>query len=76
MINLVTEDPMPASPCNRICCLNHSDVCLGCGRTLQEIKDWHTADKTQKLQILQNSQWRLTAKTQFDLRHPVANPSE
>ena len=43
---------MPASPCNRICCLNHSDVCLGCGRTLQEIKDWHVADRTQKLDIL------------------------
>jgi predicted Fe-S protein YdhL (DUF1289 family) len=76
MINLVTEDSMPASPCNRICCLNHSDVCLGCGRTLQEIKDWHSADKTQKLQILQNSQQRLTAKPQFDLRHPVTTPSE
>jgi uncharacterized protein len=67
---------MPASPCNRICCLNHSDVCLGCGRTLQEIKDWHVADRTQKLDILLQAQQRLAAQPQFDLRHPVVNPSE
>lgn len=67
---------MPASPCNRICCLNHSDVCLGCGRTLQEIKDWHVADHTQKLDILLQAQQRLKAQPQFDLRHPVVNPSE
>lgn len=67
---------MPASPCNRICCLNHSDVCLGCGRTLLEIKDWHTADKQQKLEILQQAQLRLKARPQFDIRHPEANPSE
>jgi predicted Fe-S protein YdhL (DUF1289 family) len=67
---------MPASPCNRICCLNHSDVCLGCGRTLQEIKDWHIADRTQKLQILQDAQRRLAAKPQFDLKHRAVNPSE
>jgi predicted Fe-S protein YdhL (DUF1289 family) len=67
---------MPASPCNRICCLNHCDVCLGCGRTLQEIKDWHTADRKQKLQILQQAQQRLIAQPQFDIRHPAVNPSE
>ncbi|CAI3792776.1 DUF1289 domain-containing protein [Rheinheimera sp. MM224] len=67
---------MPASPCNRICCLNHSDVCLGCGRTLQEIKDWHVADRTQKLDILLQAQQRLKAQPQLDLRRPVVNPSE
>ncbi|MDF3123786.1 DUF1289 domain-containing protein [Rheinheimera sp. 1928-s] len=67
---------MPASPCNRICCLNHSDVCLGCGRTLQEIKDWHVADRTQKLDILLQAQLRLMAQPQFDLRHPEVIPSE
>lgn len=67
---------MPASPCNRICCLNHSDVCLGCGRTLQEIKDWHTADKIQKLDILQLAQRRLETQPQFDLKRPLVSPSE
>lgn len=76
MINLVTENVMPESPCNRVCCLNHTDVCLGCGRTLQEIKDWHGADHAQKLEILQQAQQRLAAQPQFDFRHPVVNPSE
>ncbi|MFY8123363.1 MAG: DUF1289 domain-containing protein, partial [Silanimonas sp.] len=34
----------PASPCVRHCCLDEADECLGCGRTLEEIKAWHTAD--------------------------------
>lgn len=67
---------MPASPCNRICCLNNADVCLGCGRSLQEIKDWHNADKQKKLQILINSQRRLAAQPQFEVMHPVVTPSE
>jgi predicted Fe-S protein YdhL (DUF1289 family) len=65
---------MPASPCNRICCLNHADVCLGCGRTLQEIKDWHSANQAEKLQILQLAQKRLEALPLF--RHALVNPSE
>jgi uncharacterized protein len=30
-------DPGPASPCIRNCCLDAAEVCLGCGRHLQEI---------------------------------------
>jgi predicted Fe-S protein YdhL (DUF1289 family) len=31
------------SPCVRNCCLDENDVCLGCGRLLQEILDWRNA---------------------------------
>ena len=31
--------PPVASPCNRICTLNDDGVCLGCGRTLDDIVD-------------------------------------
>jgi uncharacterized protein len=38
------EDGRPASPCVRNCCLDDDDVCLGCGRRLDEILAWHSAD--------------------------------
>lgn len=28
------------SPCNRICTLDAHDICLGCGRHLDEITGW------------------------------------
>ena len=35
---------LPASPCVRNCCLDDDDVCLGCGRRLDEILAWHNSD--------------------------------
>ena len=45
------------SPCVRNCCLNEQDICLGCFRSLDEIKLWGRSDtsSTQKNQILANS---------------------
>ncbi|KFZ38650.1 hypothetical protein HR45_04290 [Shewanella mangrovi] len=52
------------SPCVRNCCLDEHDVCLGCGRTLHEIKAWHDAKQPQRLAILERSRQRL-ARRQF-----------
>jgi len=43
------------SPCIRNCCLDKKDICLGCGRTLEEIKGWQAATNSEKLNILENS---------------------
>ncbi|HDY84104.1 MAG TPA: DUF1289 domain-containing protein [Methylophaga sp.] len=45
------------SPCVRNCCLNEQDVCLGCFRSLEEIKRWGRSDTSsqQKTQILLNA---------------------
>jgi uncharacterized protein len=40
------------SPCVRNCCLDEDDVCLGCGRSLQEILVWGTATNERKNLIL------------------------
>ena len=42
----------PASPCVRNCCLDDANVCLGCGRTLDEILAWHDADADGRRAIL------------------------
>lgn len=43
--------PAVASPCRRLCCLDDADVCVGCGRSLAEIREWGKADDSRRLQI-------------------------
>ena len=40
-----------ASPCVRKCTLDLEDVCLGCGRTLDEILEWSKASVDRKQEI-------------------------
>ena len=40
------------SPCVRDCCLDEADVCMGCGRTLQDILRWHAAPDEEREAIL------------------------
>ncbi|MFN6969752.1 MAG: DUF1289 domain-containing protein [Rheinheimera sp.] len=53
---------MTLSPCQRNCCLDQDDICLGCGRSLSEICGWHQADHAVKQQILSAAEQRLIAK--------------
>jgi len=48
-----------SSPCVRNCCLDEKDICLGCGRTVQEVIDWGEADDKTRLQILMASKKRM-----------------
>ncbi len=41
------------SPCVRNCCLDKQDICIGCGRTLEEIKQWQALSRDVKQKILQ-----------------------
>ncbi|HHJ35614.1 MAG TPA: DUF1289 domain-containing protein [Gammaproteobacteria bacterium] len=47
------------SPCVRNCCLDKQDVCIGCGRTVEEIIRWGDAGDTEKLSILKNATKRI-----------------
>ncbi len=40
------------TPCVMICQLDDDDVCVGCGRTLDEIGAWTFASREEKLAIL------------------------
>jgi predicted Fe-S protein YdhL (DUF1289 family) len=53
---------MPASPCVRNCCLDGDDVCLGCGRSLDEILAWHRADAAGREAILATAAARVRAR--------------
>jgi uncharacterized protein len=41
-----------------MCCLNEQDICLGCYRSLDEIKHWSAMDEQQRQRILNNIEQR------------------
>lgn len=47
------------SPCTRQCAVDSENVCLGCGRTVREIRIWHKSSDEEKLEIIAKSQRRL-----------------
>jgi uncharacterized protein len=54
-------DNAARSPCVRNCCLDDEDTCLGCFRSLDEIKEWGVADAHRRLVILGNAAQRREA---------------
>jgi len=52
------------SPCVRNCCLDKQDVCIGCGRTVEEIIRWGDADDKEKLKILTTAEKRKAKRGQ------------
>lgn len=48
-----------SSPCVRNCCLHpHTDICLGCFRSLEEILAWHSSNDVVRQEILDRAQQR------------------
>lgn len=64
------------NPCVRNCCLDQTDICLGCGRHVDEITGWHQATDLEKQQILQKAAERLQHTAAQRLRRPSVNPPE
>lgn len=49
-----------ASPCVRECRLDERDVCRGCGRLREEIRQWRAADDALRLSIRSRARARRT----------------
>jgi predicted Fe-S protein YdhL (DUF1289 family) len=49
------------SPCVGNCCLDDDSTCLGCFRSLEEIKEWGLVDENRRRLILQNAKRRKEA---------------
>jgi predicted Fe-S protein YdhL (DUF1289 family) len=54
-------DSSAQSPCIGNCCLDDDLTCLGCFRSLEEIKEWGVADDHRRRVILQNAKQRRAA---------------
>ncbi|MDE2092115.1 MAG: DUF1289 domain-containing protein [Gammaproteobacteria bacterium] len=53
-----------SSPCVNICCLDEEDICIGCGRTLDEIRRWSDMPEREKRTTLQCSAERRAVRKQ------------
>jgi uncharacterized protein len=60
--NAEHHKPAVASPCIRQCCLDEHEVCMGCGRHLNEILTWSDATSEERLAMLDISKQRLEEK--------------
>jgi len=53
VLELMQQEETLRSPCVRICTLDDDDICIGCGRTLEEIKRWNSySPLEQKLRMV------------------------
>ena len=51
-----------ASPCVDNCCLDENEICLGCFRSLEEIKQWNALSSQDRLAVLRNASQRQDEK--------------
>ena len=54
----------PPSPCVGNCCLDDDLICLGCFRSLDEIKEWGMMDIHRRRVVLHNATRRSTRSSQ------------
>jgi predicted Fe-S protein YdhL (DUF1289 family) len=54
-------DSSAQSPCIRNCCLDDDLICVGCFRSLEEIKEWGMVDDDRRRTILQSADRRRNA---------------
>jgi predicted Fe-S protein YdhL (DUF1289 family) len=50
------------SPCVRNCCLDERDICLGCGRLLDEILRWRQMTDAEREEVLLLAKNRRSAR--------------
>lgn len=64
----MTEASVPgaevASPCIGVCRVDGQGVCVGCGRTIDEIGGWLTASAGQKRAIVERAQRRCATRVE------------
>lgn len=55
-------DQRVRSPCNRNCCLDDADICIGCLRSLDEILGWVAAGEVGQQAIIERAELRKKAR--------------
>ena len=57
-----TSPSPPSTPCIQVCAIDpRSGLCVGCGRTLNEIAAWGGLDEASRLAIMEGLEARLVA---------------
>lgn len=50
---------MTDTPCEQVCTLNANQICIGCGRTVDEITTWTHLNLAEKQQVNELAKIRL-----------------
>ena len=58
VMTLPPPSPAVASPCIKVCVLDAQQVCVGCGRTLEEIAQWSGMSEEQRGQVVDRARQR------------------
>ena len=63
--------PKPSlSPCIGLCKLNADEICLGCSRSMAEIRSWGLLTRTQQRKILTRIQLQRRQQAAPPTQHP------
>jgi uncharacterized protein len=63
---------MIESPCIKICTLEaRSGLCLGCGRTVDEIARWTAMSAAERDRVMSELPWRLAASKRSEIATPI-----
>jgi predicted Fe-S protein YdhL (DUF1289 family) len=54
------------SPCIHVCTHDSDNICLGCYRSLEEIRKWYVSTDEEKLETINNAEKRRAHKDQKD----------
>ncbi len=49
----MSRDGFPESPCISICTLDDDDLCVGCGRSLEQISQWALMSREEQWSIVE-----------------------
>ena len=55
------------SPCIHVCTHDTNDICLGCYRSLGEIRKWYKCTDSEKQEIIKNAEKRRSEKNHDNL---------
>lgn len=59
-------------PCIRQCCLNEDDICMGCFRTLDDMRVWHSSTDEEKHHMLKTASIRKVQFKKEKAQHPAS----
>jgi len=59
------------NPCIHVCTLDENKVCIGCYRTLDEIRGWFGMSDEQKLKVIENTEKRRRERDVLNYDHYV-----
>ncbi|RLD33707.1 MAG: DUF1289 domain-containing protein [Bacteroidetes bacterium] len=63
----MSDSSQVKSPCTHVCTHDTNDICLGCYRSLEEIRKWYHCTDNGKREIIKNAEKRRAEKDRDNL---------